>query len=191
MLDSVKKVASLLRRPLRRSIEPRLKQMDKAADVHYQITMRLYSLRNMLSALEVSGNDRKLPMDRELYTCVRNMHFCSKVLLRIHLRGVNGNRDGDYWYDPIRAWRRREEGRDSIPEDERARLRVLLAFWTDEAGRLEEYDFLPKHGDVEFSGMEEMGVCYQKLLGRLWQNGEEIGWKGFEAERIELMKNKL
>lgn len=185
MSNLVSKLASRLpwRSP---TLEPKLKQMEKAADVHYKITKRLYVLKDMLRRLDAGMSSREPLVCHELRTCVKDMYFFAEVLLRIHLRGVNGNRDGEYWYDPIRAWRRMEESGESVPEDEKIALRALLAFWVDENGRRKEYEFLPGLRQVEFGGLQEMGDCYQKLLRKLWQNGEEIGWKGFEAERTEL-----
>lgn len=171
-------------------IEPKLKRMDKAANVHYKITKRLYALKGMLRKHGDAVNAMELHLCYELHTRIKDMYFCAEVLLRIHLRGVNGNPDGDYWYDPIRAWRRREESGETVPEDEKIELRVLLDFWVDEAGRLKDYDFLPRPKQTEFSGLEEMGNCHRKLLKKLWQDGEEIGWKGFERERIELMNRE-
>lgn len=186
------KITSFLRWPSRQSIaiEPKLKHMDKAANVHYKITKRLYALKGILRSHEDAVNSTEPFLYHELHTHVKDMYFCAEVLLRIHLRGVNGNPDGDYWYDPIRAWRRREESGDTVPEEEKISLRVLLEFWVDEAGRLKEYDFLPKPKQLEFAGLNEMADCYQKLLKKLWQNGDEIGWKGFERERMELISRE-
>lgn len=191
MSDIVEKITSLLPwRSFSLSLEPKLKHMEKAANVHYKITKRLYILKNMLRHLEAGISAKEPLVCHELRTCVKDMYFCAEVLLRIHLRGVNGNRDGEYWYDPIRAWRRKEEHGEKVSEDEKTALRALLAFWVDENGRRKEYDFLPGLKQVEFGGLQEMSDCYQKLLRKLWQNGDEIGWKGFEAERTELMNRE-